>query len=536
MGKKVKVTVSFTDDGGTGEARTSNAYPSSGTISAEPLPELSFAGSNITVSETAGTATLTVELDTVEHRDGDRGFCDERRDFSAMRKQVDYTAASGTLTFAASETSKTITVPILNDTDYDPTQRFRVTLSNASGATLPTSPWANVNITNDDAMPTASIANVTVGEGAGTLTLTLALDRLSNRDISYSAVTAGVSGTATVADDYVAFLQGGSKDFTVPAGNLSQTFDITLVDDSVDEADETIVIVWTKFPSHEATPASITVTGTITDNDTAGVTLSKTLLTVTEEDTTGDSYSVVLNSQPTADVVVTVAGHSGTDVTPTPTTLTFTPINWETVQPVTVTAGTDMDMVNETVSLTHSAASTDANYNGITIGGVAVSVHDDDTGNNLATGKPAISGTAQEGETLTAAIGNIADTDGLPTTFPDDYAFQWLRVDADGMSNETDIGADAVTYTPVAADVGKKVKVKVHFTDADSNPETLASNAYPSSGTITAGTLPVLSISGITVDEDAGTATLTVELDPGQHRDGDRGLRDAGSGRRCDSR
>ena len=69
------------------------------------------------------------------------------------------------------------------------------------------------------------------------------------------------------------------------------------------------------------------------------------------------------------------------------------------------------------------------------------------------------------GETLTAAIGDIADTDGLPSTFPDDYTFQWLRVDADGMSNETSIGANAVTYTPVAADVGKKIKVRVNFTD-----------------------------------------------------------------------
>ena len=188
VGKKVKVTVSFTDDGGTGEARTSNAYPSSGTITAGTLPELSFAGSNITVSETAGTATLTVELDPASTGTVtvDYATSDVRNGFSAAG--VDYTATSGTLTFAASETSKTITVPILNDTDYDPSQRFRVTLSNASGATLPTSPWAFVNITNDDAMPTASIANVTVGEGAGTLTLTLALDRLSNGDITYSAV------------------------------------------------------------------------------------------------------------------------------------------------------------------------------------------------------------------------------------------------------------------------------------------------------------------------------------------------------------
>ena len=55
-----------------------------------------------------------------------------------------------------------------------------------------------------------------------------------------------------------------------------------------------------------------------------GVTVSTTALTVTEQDTTGDSYTVVLDTEPTANVVVTVAGHAGTDVTPNPTTLTFT--------------------------------------------------------------------------------------------------------------------------------------------------------------------------------------------------------------------
>ena len=225
---------------------------------------LSFASANITVNETAGTATLTVELDPASTGTVTVDFATSD---GTAKAGVDYTAASGTLTFDASETSKTITVPILNDTDYDPTQRFEVTLSNASGATLPTSPLANVNIINDDAVPTASIANVTVGEGAGTMTLTLALDRLSNGDITYSAVTAGVSGTATVADDYVAFLQGGSKNFTVPAGNLSQTFDITLVDDSLDEPDETIIIIWDKLSNSDATPTRFTFTGTITDND-----------------------------------------------------------------------------------------------------------------------------------------------------------------------------------------------------------------------------------------------------------------------------
>ena len=104
--------------------------------------------------------------------------------------------------------------------------------------------------------------------------------------------------------------------------------------------------------------------------------MSKTALTVTEEAATGSRYTVVLDSQPTEDVTVTVAGHSGTDVTPTPTTLTFTTSNWNRGQKVTVKAGKDANTINEMVTLTHSAASTDSNYDGITIDSVTVTVND----------------------------------------------------------------------------------------------------------------------------------------------------------------
>ena len=76
-------------------------------------------------------------------------------------------------------------------------------------------------------------------------------------------------------------------------------------------------------------PSGTGTTGTTTITDPAGVTVSPTALTVTEEDVTGESYRVVLDSQPTARVTVTVAGHAGTEVTPTPTSLTFTRSNWE---------------------------------------------------------------------------------------------------------------------------------------------------------------------------------------------------------------
>ena len=102
--------------------------------------------------------------------------------------------------------------------------------------------------------------------------------------------------------------------------------------------------------------------------------------------------------------------------------------------------------------------------------------------NNPATGEPAITGTAQAAQDLTADASPIMDADGLPSSF----TYQWVRVDADGMSNPADItDATAATYTLTAADAGKKVKVKVSFTDELSGLEERTSAAYPSSGTVT---------------------------------------------------
>ena len=231
-----------------------------------------------------------------------------------------------------------------------------------------------------------------------------------------------------------------------------------------------------------------------------GVTVSKTALTVTEEDTAGDSYTVVLNSQPTATVTVTVAGHAGTDVTPSPTSLTFTSTTWGTAQTVTVTAGDDADTANESVSLTHSAASTDSDYQGITIAGVAVTVTDNDDTNTAATGKPTITGTAQVGETLTAVTTGIMDVDGL--TNPE-YKYQWIRVNGP----EADIAdANSSTYLLVDADLGTTLKVRVTFRDDDnSNTETRTSAATE---TVVAG---AMTTPGVTVSKTELTVT---EEDP----------------------
>ena len=122
--------------------------------------------------------------------------------------------------------------------------------------------------------------------------------------------------------------------------------------------------------------------------------------------------------------------------------------------------------------------------------------------NNAATGKPTITGPGTDpnkvGSTLTAAKGDIADTDGVPTAL----SYQWVRVDG---SDETDIdGATSSSYTLALEDTGLKVKVKASFTDNLNSEETRTSDAYPSSATIVG--LPAITIA-------PGQAKATGKLD-----------------------
>jgi len=94
------------------------------------------------------------------------------------------------------------------------------------------------------------------------------------------------------------------------------------------------------------------------------------------------------------------------------------------------------------------------------------------TPNSPATGVPTITGTPQVGETLTADTSGIEDTDGLSGAT---YSYQWISNDGNSDTNIT--GATSSTYTLVAADEGKYIKVKVSFTDAAGFDESLTSAA-----------------------------------------------------------
>ena len=113
--------------------------------------------------------------------------------------------------------------------------------------------------------------------------------------------------------------------------------------------------------------------------------------------------------------------------------------------------------------------------------------------NSDATGAPTVSGTARVGEMLTAGASGISDSDGLTGAT---FTYQWLADDA-AIS-----GATGSTYTLVAADAGKAVKVRVTFTDDAGNEESLTSVATA------AITLPPLTASahGVPASHDESAA------------------------------
>ena len=90
--------------------------------------------------------------------------------------------------------------------------------------------------------------------------------------------------------------------------------------------------------------------------------------------------------------------------------------------------------------------------------------------NHEATGKPTITGDLETGAELTAATTGIQDQNGLPGTF----AYQWFRSDGTGYAPID--RATASTYILASEDVGRRVKVRVTFTDNDGFSESLESD------------------------------------------------------------
>ena len=157
---------------------------------------------------------------------------------------------------------------------------------------------------------------------------------------------------------------------------MLKSFTFTATQDMVDDDGEGVKVAFgTPLPTGVSMGAPTTVS--IDDDDGAGVSVSEAALTIGEG--SSGTYTIVLDSQPTADVTVTINDPSvNTDVTADPASLTFSSSDWSATQTVTVNAAQDDDAADDMATVTHTVTSADSSYNGASASSVIVTVTDDE--------------------------------------------------------------------------------------------------------------------------------------------------------------
>ncbi len=179
----------------------------------------------------------------------------------------DYDAASGTISFAPGETSKTVAVTVRGDTAFESDESFRLNFADAVNGTLAAG-FVTGAIVNDDTAPAPELPQITmspvsVSEGnAGTkpMVFTINLSAASTSTVTVNYSTA--AGTAIAGTDF----QAATGTLTFSPGVTSRTVTVNVIGDTAVEANETLELVLSGAVG--ATIGISRATGTITDDDT----------------------------------------------------------------------------------------------------------------------------------------------------------------------------------------------------------------------------------------------------------------------------
>ena len=236
---------------------------------------------DVLVNEASATATFTVTLSNASNLPVTVKYSSVN---GTAEAGFDYDAVLGTLTFAPGELTKTISVPLHNDTVYEGAETFQMVLTDPTNARV-TLAGAGVDTTKDNTgigtimddgtgtvppgvtpdndTPSASINDVVVNEGAGTATFTVTLSNAATMPVTVAYATA--DGTATAGLDYTAV----ASTLTFAPGQTSRTFTVPILNDTVYEGSETFTVNLSA-PTN-ATIADGSGLGTIKDDGTGTV-------------------------------------------------------------------------------------------------------------------------------------------------------------------------------------------------------------------------------------------------------------------------
>ncbi|MBI4640024.1 MAG: hypothetical protein HY731_04985 [Candidatus Tectomicrobia bacterium] len=236
---------------------------------------------------------------------------------------VDYTLEAGTLTFLPGEISKTIHLNVVNDEIDEEDETIIITLSNPVNASLGVDPSHTYTIIdNDTSAVSFKTASSDIDEAGSFKTMVVQLSVPADRTVK---VDYGLTGTS----------EGGGVDYkldegTLPflAGETSKTIKVDIVDDEIDEEDETVIITLAD-PEVAVLGDDIEHTLTIKDNDTAVVTIAPASSSNDESETTAAfEVKMSLKSSRTVTVKYAIVGTAtggGEDYTLPGDSISFSP-------------------------------------------------------------------------------------------------------------------------------------------------------------------------------------------------------------------
>ncbi len=287
---------------------------------------LQFSASSYTVNEAGGSAQIAITRSA--GADGAVGVTFSTSNGTASAGS-DYTAVTQTVSFADTETSKTISVPILNDSSFESTETVNLALSTPSGgAVLGALSKAVLSITDNDPRLSGTLrfsaSSYTVNEAGGSAQI--AITRSGGADGAVGVTFSTSNGTASAGSDYTAVTQTVSFADT----ETSKTISVPILNDSSFESTETVNLAL-------STPSGGAVLGT----------LSKAVLSITDNDPrlsgtlqfSASSYTV---NEAGGSAQIAITRSAGADGA---VGVTFSTSNG------TASAGSDYTAVTQTVSL-----------------------------------------------------------------------------------------------------------------------------------------------------------------------------------------
>ncbi|MEM6839224.1 MAG: choice-of-anchor D domain-containing protein [Cyanobacteria bacterium P01_C01_bin.120] len=389
-------------NGGGNQRDTSSFAALTPTPGAANLPSVEFTQATYTSSEGDGTSNVVTV--TRGSAIGAASVQVAVQGTSTATGGSDYTDTGFPLTvnFADGEASQTVAIPLMDDAAVEGDETLVLGLQNPTNLTLGSQTTTTLTITDNDSPGFTIVESggmTQVDESGTTDSFTVVLNTQPLSDVELAIATK----TKSKAGDEATFTPP-TLTFTLADWDQAQTVTVTGVDDDRDDGDQTntLIISVVDANSDDAFDALAdqTVNVTTVDNDTASITLTESGgSTAVTEGGMADSYTLVLDTQPTDTVTINLTPDAQTQLDKT--TVTFTTADWDQAQTVTVTAVDDGAIEgNHTSSISAAVTSGDAKYDGFTLAPVTVAIADNDIQTvNLAVN--ANSGTEAAGTIIT---------------------------------------------------------------------------------------------------------------------------------------